>query len=126
MPQSVYDNLIAAVRKHLPAVHHYYEIRRRKMRLKTIHHYDTYVPILSDLKSRHSWDEAVRLVIAALQPLGSDYCRVLEGGSRPLVRSISQSGQAERGFQLRQLRCRPLHLDELQARRAGRRLHAGP
>ena len=82
VPQSVYDNLIAAVRKHLPAVHRYYEIRRRKMRLKTIHHYDTYVPILSDLKSRHSWDEAVRLVIAALQPLGGDYCRVLEAGLR--------------------------------------------
>lgn len=82
VPQSVYDGLIAAVRKHLPAVHRYYEIRRRKMRLKRIHHYDTYVPILSDLQSRRSWDEAVQLVMAALEPLGGDYCRVLENGLR--------------------------------------------
>ena len=33
VPQSVYDNLIAAVRKHLPAVHRYYDVRRRKMKL---------------------------------------------------------------------------------------------
>src|SRR5205085_12547867 len=31
VPQAVYDNLITAVRKHLPAVHRYYDVRRRKM-----------------------------------------------------------------------------------------------
>ena len=55
VPQSVYDNLIAAVRKHLPAVHRYYDVRRRKMKLKDIHHYDTYVPILSDLEIKRTW-----------------------------------------------------------------------
>jgi len=50
VPVSVYENLIVSVRKNLPAVHHYYDVRRRKMRLKDIHIYDTYVPILSDLQ----------------------------------------------------------------------------
>ncbi len=80
VPRSVYDNLIQAVRNQLPAVHHYLDVRRRKMRLKDIHHYDTYVPILSELETRRTWDEAVRLVIEALEPLGSDYCSVLETG----------------------------------------------
>ncbi len=80
VPASVYDNLIAAVRKQLPAVHHYYDVRRRKMRLRQIHQYDTYVPILSQLQVRHTWDEAVELVIRALEPLGSDYCEALERG----------------------------------------------
>jgi oligoendopeptidase F len=82
VPSTVYDGLIAAVRKHLPAVHHYYQVRRRKMRLKTIHHYDTYVPILSDLTTRHRWNDAVNVVLASLAPLGSEYCGVLEGGLR--------------------------------------------
>lgn len=82
VPRSVYDNLIAAVRQHLPAVHHYYDVRRRKMRLRDIHHYDTYVPILSGLETQRTWDQAVQLVIAALQPLGADYCRILEDGLR--------------------------------------------
>ena len=80
VPQSVYDNLIAAVRKHLPAVHRYYDVRRRKMKLKDIHHYDTYVPILSDLEVKRNWNQAVKLVMDALQPLGKEYCDALEAG----------------------------------------------
>ncbi len=80
VPQTVYDNLIAAVRRNLPAVYRYYEVRRKKMRLKQIHHYDTYVPILSKLEKRHTWKQAARLVCDALEPLGDEYCGVLECG----------------------------------------------
>ena len=52
------------------------------MRLKDIHHYDTYVPILSDQQTRHTWDEAVELVLAALEPLGSEYGETLGEGLR--------------------------------------------
>lgn len=80
VPVSVYDNLIQSVRRHLPAVHHYYDVRRRKMGLKDIHHYDTYVPILAQRQTRHTWNQAVAAVLAALEPLGSDYCGALERG----------------------------------------------
>ena len=33
MPLAVYDNLIASVHRHLPALYRYYELRRRKMQL---------------------------------------------------------------------------------------------
>lgn len=82
VPVEVYDNLISAVRRWLPALHHYYDVRRRKMRLRDIHHYDTYVPILSDLQIRRTWDKAVDLVLAAVQPLGGEYCGALERGLR--------------------------------------------
>jgi oligoendopeptidase F len=64
----------------LPAVHHYYDVRRRKMRLRDIHHYDTYVPILADLQTRHTWNQAVTTIMAALAPLGSEYCGTLAAG----------------------------------------------
>ncbi len=80
MPVAVYDNLIESVHRHLPAVHRYYDVRRRKMRLRDIHHYDTYVPILADLQTRHTWSQAVRVILDALAPLGSEYCGVLEKG----------------------------------------------
>jgi oligoendopeptidase F len=80
MPLSVYENLIAAVRSKLPAVHRYYDLRRRKMRLKDIHQYDTYVPILSDLDQKRTWQQAVDTVIASLAPLGNDYVSVLARG----------------------------------------------
>lgn len=80
VPTSVYDNLIESVHRNLPAVYRYYDLRRRAMGLKKIHHYDTYVPILSDLEKRHTWDQAVKAVIQALEPLGEEYRRALETG----------------------------------------------
>ncbi|MDA1054874.1 MAG: oligoendopeptidase F [Planctomycetota bacterium] len=80
VPQAVYDNLIASVRKNLPAVHHYYDVRRRKMKLRDIHHYDTYVPILSELSVKHTWKQAVKIILKSLAPLGSEYGAVLEKG----------------------------------------------
>ena len=80
VPVAVYDNLIAAVRSKLPAVHSYFDLRRRKMRLRDIRHYDTYVPILSELKARHTWKQAIDVVTRSLAPLGDEYGRVLADG----------------------------------------------
>lgn len=73
VPKTVYENLIATVRSRLPALHRYYDIRRRKMRLQEIHHYDTYVPILAEGRSRRTWKQAADTVVDALQPLGKEY-----------------------------------------------------
>src|SRR3954467_7652634 len=80
VPVAVYDNLIAAVRGKLPAVYKYLEVRRKKMKLRDIHSYDTYVPILSELDTTHSWKQAVDVVVKSLEPMGDDYCRVLHDG----------------------------------------------
>lgn len=80
VPLTVYDNLLSTVRKHLPKVHKYYDVRRRKMKLKDIHQYDTYVPILSDIESKYTWSQAVKVILEALQPLGAEYCDTLEKG----------------------------------------------
>ena len=82
VPVTVYDNLIAAVRQSLPAVHHYFDVRRRKMGLADLHHYDTYVPILSGIEKHHTWDQAVEVIMEALRPLGPEYSEVLARGLR--------------------------------------------
>ena len=80
VPVAVYDNLIKSVHRNLPALYRYYDLRKRKMKLKEIHHYDTYVPILSELEKKHTWDQAVKVVVQSLEPLGSEYCGELERG----------------------------------------------
>lgn len=82
VPLAVYDQLIAAVRANLPAVHRYYDLRKRIMGLDDIHHYDCYVPLVPELEKRHTWDEAVKVIVEALQPLGADYTTRLEKGLR--------------------------------------------
>ena len=94
--KSVYDNLIAAVHRNLPALHRYYDLRRRKMKLKDIHHYDTYVPILSELENAaHLEPGRRRRRSQSLEPLGSEYCGVLERGS-PAAGAIATRTRASR------------------------------
>jgi len=38
------------------------------------------VPILSELETKHTWKQACEVVVEALKPLGTEYCRVLETG----------------------------------------------
>jgi oligoendopeptidase F len=80
VPIAVYDQLIAAVHAHLPAVHRYYDLRKRILGLDEIHHYDCYVPLVPELETRHTWDHAVRVVVESLAPLGVEYTTRLERG----------------------------------------------
>jgi len=82
VPTDVYNSLISSVRASLPAVHQYFDVRRRKMKLDDLHHYDTYVPILSGIKKHHTWDQAVEVILTSLEPLGSEYVGVLSEGLR--------------------------------------------
>lgn len=82
IPVSVYDNLISTVHANLAPLFRYYELRRKTLNLDEIHHYDTYVPIVPDIETHISFDSAIDKVIAALAPLGEEYCQVLAKGMR--------------------------------------------
>ena len=45
IPESVYDNLIETVHKHLPALHRYMSIRKKILGVEHLHMYDLYVQI---------------------------------------------------------------------------------
>ena len=82
-------------------MYRYFELRRQKMQLRDIHHYDTYVPILSELETRHTWKQAVEAVVDVARAAGQRVLRRAgDGAQRPLVRSLSEPGQAERRVQL--------------------------
>lgn len=80
IPVSVYDNLIATVRANLPVLHDYYDLRRKVLKLDGIHQYDTFVPLVPELQTTVTFDEAVDLVLEALSPLGSEYVAELKRG----------------------------------------------
>ena len=82
VPVAVYDNLIASVRANLDPLFRYYELRRKVLKLDEIHQYDTYVPMVAEIETKVSFDEAIDKVIDALSPLGDEYCRVLGDGMR--------------------------------------------
>jgi len=80
VPGAVYEGLIQSVRANLAPLFRYFELRRRVLGLKELHHYDTYVPMVAEIETHISFDQAVEHVVAALQPLGKEYVDVLESG----------------------------------------------
>jgi oligoendopeptidase F len=82
VPVSVYDGLITSVRANLKPLFRYFELRRRVLGLPELHHYDTYVPLVKEIETRVTFDEAVEHVLAALAPLGKKYVDVLAEGFR--------------------------------------------
>ncbi len=80
VPEVVYDNLIAAVRRNLPLLHRYVEIRKRALNLPEIHMYDLYVPMVDGVKQSYSFDQAKEMVREGLAPLGEEYLSILQKG----------------------------------------------
>ncbi len=80
IPETVYLNLTETVRKSLPTLFRYYELRRKIMKLDEIHFYDVYVPVVSDITVNYSWDDAVALILRALAPLGEEYIETFARG----------------------------------------------
>lgn len=82
VPPAVYDGLISSVRAHLTPLFRYYELRRRVLGLDELHQYDTYVPLVPEIETHVSFDEAIDKVTASLAPLGDEYVRALGEGLR--------------------------------------------
>jgi len=82
VPVAVYDGLIRSVRANLNPLFRYFDFRRRVLGLTELHHCDTYVPLVSEIQTRFTFDEAIEMVLDALAPLGKEYVQVLAEGLR--------------------------------------------
>jgi oligoendopeptidase F len=82
VPVAVYHGLIRSVRANLKPLFQYFDLRRRALGLGELHHYDTYVPLVREIDTRFSFDDAVEVVLAALAPLGPEYVGILAKGLR--------------------------------------------
>ncbi len=82
VPVGVYNGLIKSVRANLKPLFRYFDLRRRALGLRELHHHDTYVPLVPEIEARTSFDQAVEMVLGALAPLGKEYVDVLAEGLR--------------------------------------------
>jgi len=80
IPVEVYTNLINAVHDNMHLMHRYVKLRKKLLGLDELHMYDLYVPLVSDIDMKLTFDEAKALVAKGLEPLGEDYQRILMEG----------------------------------------------
>ena len=82
VPAAVYDGLVVSARANLQPLFRYYELRRRVLGLQELHQYDTYVPLVAEIETKVTFDEAIEKVISSLTPLGPEYTGTLADGLR--------------------------------------------
>lgn len=80
IPESVYDQLVSTINDHLHLLHRYVKLRKKVLQLDELHMYDLYTPLVKDVKMAITYDEAKKLMIEGLAPLGEEYRSILEEG----------------------------------------------
>lgn len=73
IPTAVYNGLIENVNANLATFHRYLHLRKRMLGVEELHYYDLYAPLVRDLDTRYTFEEACRHVLGSLDPLGKEY-----------------------------------------------------
>ena len=82
IPLKVYDNIIQTVNENLAPLHQYVQLRKNILKLDKVKPWDLYVPLIKELKWEIPYEEGVKIIEAALLPLGEDYVREMKVGFR--------------------------------------------
>lgn len=81
IPVSLYDNLVANVRKNLPLLQRSMELRKKVLKIDNVFPYDRYVSLYkSETELKFSWEEGRDLVLEAIAPLGAEYVDIAKKG----------------------------------------------
>lgn len=80
IPESVYSSLIEATCDMIDGLHKYTALRKKLLGVDELHLYDLYVPLVSEINFQVTFEEAVKLVIESVAPLGKEYQDSLEKG----------------------------------------------
>lgn len=77
---NVYHSLIKAVNDNLGALHKYFALRKKVMKVDKLHLYDMYVPLSDDVEISMDFDKAIDIVTESVSPLGTAYQNALRSG----------------------------------------------
>jgi len=73
IPVEIYHSLVDNVNKSLPAFHRYLSLKKRMMGVDTLKYLDLYAPAVKDVELRYSYDDASKIILEAMKPLGDEY-----------------------------------------------------
>lgn len=73
IPVEIYHSLVTNVNASLPTFHRYLKIKKRMMGLDTLKYLDLYAPVVKDVDLKYSYDDATKVILEALKPLGNEY-----------------------------------------------------
>jgi oligoendopeptidase F len=73
VPTSVYMRLIEGVNRNIRNFHRFLTLRKRMLGVSELHYYDLYAPLVASFDMSYTPEEAERLIVEAVAPLGPAY-----------------------------------------------------
>lgn len=80
VPQSVYHSLIDAVHANLDKMYRYVRLRKKLLGVDELHYYDLYAPMVSSVDMKITYEQAKKLTLEAVKPLGEEYVKLMSEG----------------------------------------------
>ena len=80
VPEEVYHNLIETVHNNMDKMYKYIRLRKKLMGVDELHMYDIYCPIVSEMNTELTFEDAKKNVLECLSVLGEDYVALLKEG----------------------------------------------
>ena len=76
--ENIYYDLIKTVNKNLDKMYKYMKLRKDVIKLDELHMYDMSVKLTEDSEKEYTFEDAKKIVLDALAPLGTNYIKDLE------------------------------------------------
>ncbi len=93
VPDAVYRTLVEEANKGLPSLYRYFALRKKMLGLPELRYYDLYVPLVKSDR-QYTVDEAEKMTLTAVAPLGQDYVNMLaKGFSQRWMHAMPQPGK---------------------------------
>ena len=78
IPLTVYHSLIENVNKNLDTFHRYLTLKKRMLGVDTLKYSDLYTPVVADIDISYTLDQAQKMILEAMAPLGPVYVATLK------------------------------------------------
>ncbi|HDY89164.1 MAG TPA: oligoendopeptidase F [bacterium] len=76
IPTEVYSTLIENVHNNLGTFHRYLNLKKRMLGVDQLKYSDLYAPVVKGIDLEYTFEEAKKLVLDSVKPLGKDYTKV--------------------------------------------------
>lgn len=80
IPVEVYHNVVDTINNNLSSLHRYVSLKKKLLGLDEIHMYDLYVPIVDAEDDHIEYEDAVKITLDGIKPLGEEYLNIFKEG----------------------------------------------
>ncbi|MBZ9609006.1 oligoendopeptidase F [Clostridium estertheticum] len=80
IPVEVYHNVVDTINNNLDSLHKYVRLKKKLLGLDEIHMYDLYVPIVDAVQDSIEYEDAVKIALDGIKPLGQEYLNIFKEG----------------------------------------------